>query len=164
MAFAGVWEWLEETWISLAIRESWWAFPTIESFHVIAVAIVVGTIAIVDLRLLGVASNKCGITELSDDILPWTWGAFVLAGVTGLLMFVSNPESYFENVPFRFKIVFLMLAGLNMLIFQFVTFRRVADWDRDCETPMAGKIAGTLSLLFWIGVIAFGRWIGFTLH
>jgi hypothetical protein len=155
--------WLDSTWLSEFIRESPWAFPTIESIHVIALALVIGTIAIVDLRLLGLASTRRPFTELSREVLPWTWGAFVLAATTGGLMFVSQPLGYYANVAFRIKIILVLLAGLNMLVFQLVTHRGVARWDRAPSVPLPGKIAGTFSLIFWVAVVFFGRRIGFTM-
>jgi hypothetical protein len=153
---------LEATALAAFIKESPWAFPTIESFHVIAAALVVGTIAIVDLRLLGLASPGRAFTELSRDVLPWTWGAFALAALTGVLMFISQPAGYFDNTAFRLKLLLLVCAGANMLVFHCVTQRGVAKWDRTV-VPAAGRIAGALSLAFWIAVVFFGRQIGFTM-
>jgi hypothetical protein len=155
---------LEATPLSFFIRESVWAFPTIESVHVIAVALVVGMIAIVDLRLLGLASTRHAVTGLSRDVLPWTWTAFVFAVVAGTLMFVSQPVDYFGNTAFRIKILLLLFAGLNMLVFQLITYRSVADWDRDTPVPLAGKIAGAVSLTCWVAIVFFGRQIGFTMY
>src|SRR6187431_517521 len=109
----------------MAVGETW--FPFIESLHVIAMALVTGTIFIVDTRLLGFTSTKLPFTYVSDRLLPWTWGAFACAVVTGTLMFVGNPGAYYANIPFRVKLVLLVIAGLNMLFFQLVTFRSVAS-------------------------------------
>ena len=154
--------WLENTELGMFISGSTWAFPTIESIHVFFLVIVVGTIAIVDLRLLGVASRNRSVSKLSNDVLPVTWSAFVGALITGLLLFSSKATHYLDDMPFRFKMVCLALAGVNMLIFHFLTYREVKSWDDDVITPRAARIAGLLSLVFWIGVVAFGRWIGFT--
>jgi uncharacterized membrane protein len=155
--------WLGNTPLAVFIAESDWAFPAIESVHVIALALVIGTIAIVDLRLLGVASAHRAYTQLSKEVLPWTWAAFAIAAVTGTLMFTSHPVGYYENVAFRIKILLLLLAGVNMMVFQLVTSRDISQWDRSAATPLAGKIAATLSLAFWIAVVFFGRRIGFTM-
>ena len=162
-SIAQVLRWLDSTSLAVFIRESPWAFPTIESTHVIALALVVGTIAIVDLRLIGFASTRRAFTELSGEVLPWTWGAFVFAVTTGGLMFVSQPVDYYENTAFRIKIVLLLLAGLNMAVFQLITHRGVSRWDRAASVPLPGRVAGTLSLIFWISIVFFGRSIGFTM-
>lgn len=156
--------WLENSPVGLFIAGSTWAFPTIETVHVFFLVIVVGTIAIVDLRLLGVASRNRSVSQLSNDVLPLTWGAFVGAAITGTLLFSSKATHYLVDAPFRFKMVLLALAGLNMLIFHFMTYRYVHNWDDDVITPRAARVAGVLSLLFWIGVVVFGRWIGFTVR
>ena len=154
---------LQETPVGLAIRESGWMFPTIESIHVLAIVLVAGSIWMLDLRLLGVSSRNHAVTKLSNEILPWTWSAFVLAAITGSLLFVSNASKYFINFPFRMKLLLMACAGVNMLIFHFATYRSVKNWDSETATPTSAKVAGGLSLVFWILVIAFGRWIGFTI-
>jgi hypothetical protein len=155
--------WLDATSVAAFIRESPWAFPIIETGHVIALALVVGTIAVVDLRLLGFASISCAFTDLSRAVLPWTWAAFVIAATTGGLMFLSQPLRYYENSDFRIKVALLMLAGLNMMVFHLVTSRGVSRWDRAASVPLAARAAGTLSLLFWIAIVFFGRRVGFTM-
>ena len=155
--------WLENVWLSALIRESALAFPIVETIHVIALALVVGSIAIVDLRLLGLASTDRTVSQLCREVLSWTWGAFVLAVITGVLMFASHANEYFANTAFQVKILLLLAAGINMLAFQLVTYRGVAQWDRDARLPLPARIAGAISLTCWIGVVFFGRWIGFTM-
>ena len=153
--------WLEESTLGLAITESEWLFPTIETLHVLALALVIGSIAMLDLRLLGVSNRDRGVIQLAEDTLPWTWSAFVVAAITGALMFISAATSYYDNVPFRIKLVLLALAGLNMAIFHFTAYRAAHDWNFTLPTPQSARIAASLSLLFWVGVVVAGRWIGF---
>jgi len=155
-------EWIENTGLATAIRESGVLFPAIESAHVIALTFVVGSIWVVDLRLMGLASRNRTVSELTRDILPWTWGSFIFAAITGLLLFSSLATRYYENIPFRIKLVLLALAGLNMLLFHSTTYRRVAEWDSAASPPTAARLSGGLSIAFWVAVIAFGRWVGFT--
>lgn len=153
---------LQDSQIATFIAESTWAFPAIETIHVFAICTVFGTIAIVDLRLLGLASANRPYTQLSREILPWTWGAFVVAAIFGTLLIITRPLAYFENHEFRVKFVFMALAGINMLVFQSITARSISQWDRG-KTPLAGKIAGGLSLVCWIAVVYYARWTGFTM-
>ena len=158
-----IWESIEYSSLGTTIAESTWMFPTLETVHVIGLVTVLGTIAIVDLRLIGVAGRQLAVTKLSRDTLPWTWGAFVLAAITGSLLFVSKATSYVDNPYFLWKLVMMALAGINMMYFNFITSRTVEHWDLDPSVPGAAKIAGGLSLLFWLAVVFFGRAIGFTL-
>jgi hypothetical protein len=154
--------WLHETAFAAAIRTSSLLFPWIESVHVLAIALVVGSIAAVDLRLLGLASRARPITRMVHDILPLTWTAFAIAVLTGAALFSSNAIQYAHNGPMRLKMLLLAIAGINMLVFHFVTYRSVAAWDEAPRTPLPVRLAGAVSLALWVGVFAFGRWIGFT--
>jgi hypothetical protein len=151
--------------ISAAVRGdmpgSEWLFPIIETLHVMALTIVVGSIAMMDLRLLGVASRNTTVSRLSSEVLPWTWTAWCAAAVFGSLLFMSNASTYAANLQFRLKFVCMGLAAVNMLIFQFGAYRQVSRWDTG-DPPISAKVAGALSLSFWIGVVFFGRWTGFT--
>jgi site-specific recombinase len=152
--------WLQASPLGRGIAESAYMFPLVESVHVLAIAIVVGSISIVDLRLLGWTSRNMSITRLSESVLPFTWTAFVFAVIAGLVLFASNATGYYDNIAFRMKMLLMLFAGVNMLVFQGVTLRGVQRWD-DGMPPPAARIAGALSLALWIGVVAFGRWIGF---
>ena len=158
-----IWESIEYSSLGTSIAESLWAFPTLETIHVIALVTVFGTILIMDLRLLGLASNQWAVTQMSKDTLPWTWAAFVLAAITGTLLFVSKASSYMINPYFLWKMGLMALAGLNMLYFHFVTYKTVSDWDAAPVLPAGAKFAATASMVLWIGVVFCGRAIGFTL-
>ena len=112
-----IWESIEYSSLGTTIAESTWMFPTIETIHVIALVTVLGMIAIVDLRLVGAGSRQLAVTKLSRDTLPWVWGAFGLAAITGGLLFVSKASSYVINPYFLWKMVMLSLAGMNMMYF-----------------------------------------------
>jgi hypothetical protein len=154
---------LQDTALASAIGESVWLFPTIETIHVLALSLVVGSIAIVDLRLLGWASARRAVSSIAHEVLPWTWAAFVVALISGALLFSSKAVQYYNNIPFRIKIALLLAAGLNMLWFQLRTYRDVALWDAAAKPPAGARWAGSFSLVFWVGVVAAGRWIGFVL-
>jgi hypothetical protein len=162
MDIAGILKSLEGTGIATRIRESLLLFPMLESFHVIGLTMVFGTIAIIDLRLLGLASTHRPFTRIANDVLKWTWAAFVLTVITGALMFTTNAGVYFHNSYFRAKMLLLLLAGINMLVFELTAGRSLERWDKDPSAPLSGKAVAAISILLWISVIFLGRWIGFT--
>jgi len=152
---------LQEFGFALAIRESPWLFPTIETIHVLALVLVIGSIMMVDCRLLGIAHRQRSVTRLAGEALPLTWCAFAVAAVAGILLFSSKAATYYDNWPFRIKMLCLALAGLNMLWFQLRIYPHVAEWDHG-DVPFAARAAGGVSLCLWVIVVAAGRWIGFT--
>lgn len=108
-----------------------------------------------------IALRKRDVAELSDEVLPWTWCAFVVAALTGFSLFASAPTKYVANVAMQIKFVLLMLAAINMLTFNLTLHRSIKTWGRDPKTPLRAQIAGGLSLILWVGVMISGRWIGF---
>jgi len=121
--------WLEATTIATAIGENEILFPWIESVHVLAIVLVFGTISIVDLRLLGIASLDLPVRRVMRDVIPYTWGAFTIAAITGSLMFASDAVHYAHNRLFQAKLVLLALAGLNMGLFHLIGARDIEHWD-----------------------------------
>jgi hypothetical protein len=153
---------LEATPWGTAVRENTWLFPTIESIHVLALVLVVGSIMVVDLRLLNLASRDRSVKELTADILPWTWTAFACAAITGTLLFSSSAMRYSHIWQFEAKMIMLILAAINMGIFHLGAFRTVTHWDEaPARPPLAAKLAGGISLSIWVTIVALGRWIGF---
>src|ERR1700704_3699809 len=138
---------LEASGIASRIRNSLWLFPLIESTHVIGLALVFGTIAIIDLRLLGIASTQRPFKRMASDILKWTWAAFALASVTGALMFITNAPVYYHNFYFRMKMLLLALTGINMLVFELTAGRTIHAWDKAPSAPASGRAVAALSLV-----------------
>lgn len=162
MDIAAILRWLEATSLATRIRDSLYVFPLLEAAHVIGLALVVGTIAVIDLRLLGVASTERPFQRMASDILKWTWGAFALTALTGSLMFLTNASVYYHNFYFRSKMLLLVFAGVNMLSFELTLGRQAHRWDTAASAPRAGKAVAALSIVIWISVIFAGRLIGFT--
>jgi hypothetical protein len=149
-----------EMWpLSAHIGETWW-FPLLESIHVLMATFVVGSILMIDLRLLGVAARQQLVTRMLKEVVPWTWGAFLLSALAGLGLFITRASAYVANPAMQIKLVLLVLAGINMAVLHFVTLKDVGRWDSAAVTSTAAKIAGSSSLLLWIGVMLAGRWIG----
>src|SRR6185312_2539837 len=161
MSIPGLMHVIEAQRYSMAIARSPWMFPALETVHVFALTLVVGSVGLIDLRLLGLSFRDRSVRELCASVLPWTWGAFAVAGSCGALLFSSKATLYYTNLPFRLKMLGLLLAALNMLVFHAITARNLHRWDQ-VVPPLAARLAGGISLTLWIAIVAAGRWIGFT--
>jgi hypothetical protein len=150
----------ESSW-SVNLHGSHYAYPVIESIHVWTMAVFFGLALLFDLRLLGWTFRRVPVSEMSRRLLPWTVAAFALMVTSGTLLFSAIPVRYYENIFFRAKMFMLLLAGLNVWIFNSKIYKRVAAWDLDAAPPRAAKIAGALSIVLWIGVIVSGRMIAY---
>jgi hypothetical protein len=152
---------LESLRLAQAIRHSLYLFPALEVIHLVALGLVFGTILVVDLRILGVASAERPFSRVSREMLRWTWGAFALAVLTGSLMFTTNARVYWDNTFFRIKMLLILLAGINMLVFQ-LSAGRSRQWDEARRAPTLGVACGVASITLWVLIIGAGRMIGFT--
>ena len=145
----GVCQWLEETALSVAIRESAWVFPVIESIHVLSLCLL-GMAVLVDLRLLNVALKGLPIPEVTAQLKPWVTAGVVVAIVSGVLVFVNSPVEYYTNTFFRLKVIMLMLIGVNAWLFRAGVWRRMA-------------VTCSVSLILWAGVVVAGGLISYHL-
>jgi hypothetical protein len=161
MSLLGFCEWLAETRWSIALHESLWGYPLVESTHVWALALFVGFAALLDLRLLGVALRGVPVSEVARRLLPWTRAGFVIMVVTGVLLFYAIPVRSYQNVFFRLKMILLVLAGLNAFLFHAGIFKRVPAWDREIPPPRRARMAGAASLVLWASIIFAGRMIAY---
>jgi len=131
-----------------------WSFPLVEIFHITGFALSIGTIAIVDFRLLGLALRYVKPAQLLKDTAPWTLFGLVIMLITGPLIFSSDPRMYLYNESFRFK----MGALLAAIVYNYTIHRKVAQSD---VSPGVGKVVGAISLLLWVSVVAGGLFIAF---
>jgi hypothetical protein len=154
-------QWLAGTEGSVALHESLWVYPLVESTHVWTLAIFVGFAALLDLRLLGLALARVPMSEVARKLLPWMLAGFALMVVTGLLLFYAIPVRTYQSIFFRAKLGLLGLAGLNAWLFHANVWRRVAAWDSDAVPPRSARFAGGVSLLLWVCIIFAGRMIAY---
>ncbi len=152
--------WLAGTPGSIALHESLYAYSVIETLHVMTLALFVGTIALVDLRVLGVALRQVPLSKMLSKILPWTVAGFLILVVTGLALFYAIPERTFHSIWFRSKVLLLILAGVNVLMFHNQVMREPELWDSG-PTPSKARRSAIFSLCLWAGVIIFGRFIAY---
>jgi len=164
MSTDSIWLTLENSTMGTTIASSEWMFPTLETIHVVAIVTVIGAIAMMDMRLLGLSSGTRTVRALAHDTLPVTWAAFALAAASGLLLFVSKASTYMVNPYFLWKMGLMALAGVNMAVFHRYLSRGMDVWGKPGATaPLNAKVAGALSLALWMAIPFCGRVIGFTL-
>ena len=154
-------EWLASTAGSMALHESLYLYPLVESVHVWTLAVFVGLAAILDLRLLGLALRPVPVTELVQRLNPWLVGGGTVMIVSGSLLFYAVPVRTYQSVWFRAKIVFLILAGLNAWLFHSGVYRTVARWDLAAVIPRKARLAGAISIVLWASIILSGRFIAY---
>jgi uncharacterized protein YacL len=154
-------EWLADTSWSVDLHESQYAYPLIESIHVWTMAVFFGSVVMFDLRLLGVALRKVPASEVVDRLLPLTIAAFVIMVISGLLLFYAIPLRSYQSIFFRFKMLLMLLAGLNVWLFHSRVYPKVATWDVEGVPPRRARVAGAVSLVLWIGIIFSGRMIAY---
>ena len=153
--------WLEGSQWATAIHQSLWLFPLIETAHLFGIILLVGATSALDLRLIGLTMKEQPVSKVAGRLLPWAWVGLTIQVLTGFCLFASEATRVWENEAFRIKMVMLILAGLNALIFHQTVYRRVDTWDQARVTPAGAKVAGFCSILLWFGIVAAGRWIAF---
>ena len=153
--------WLAATEGSIALHESLYMYTLVESVHVIGIMLFAGTIAMVDLRLLGRAFTDTPVSEMTARILPWTVAGFAVMAVSGLLLFYAIPVRSYHSVWFRLKLVLIAAAAANIWFFHRRVQRDRARWDREKTPPRGARLAAAISLAAWTGVIVAGRMIAY---
>jgi hypothetical protein len=148
---------IENSWLGEFMRAYWWTFPTAEALHFIGLCLLIGSLAIIDLRLLGFARSLS--VRAIHTLLLWTWIGFGINAVTGVLFIFTQASFYYPNPSFWIKMVLILLAGANALWFQQTVNRNLESWQDDAAAPGQAKVIAGFSLALWIGVIFFGRFI-----
>lgn len=154
-------QWLAETPGSIALHESIWGYPIVESIHVLTLCIFLGLAVVIDLRLMGIVFRGTALSDLTRSFAPWLFGGFAVMVITGVLLFYAIPVKTYLNIFFRIKVVLLILAGLNAGYFHRTIDRHRAEWERDPVPPFRARLAGALSLFFWAGIVVAGRMIAY---
>jgi hypothetical protein len=145
------------------MRDSLWAEPIVETIHVLTLTLFLGFAVLLDLRLLGVAMRRRPVSEVLRQINPWLIAGFVVMIISGVLLFSGDPVAFYSTTFFKVKMIMLVLAGVNVLIFNATIGRRTAEWDLAVKTPRAAKIAAVISLVLWVAIVAAGRGIAYAL-
>ena len=155
---------LESSGLGEAMRQWLWLYPSVEIVHIVGIALLFGSITVLDVRLLGF-SRSLSVKRLAAHVLPWTAASFLLIIPSGLAMFTAHATEFIQSDVFVLKLLLIMAAGLNAALFHTITFRTADVWDseemRRLPPPPSARLAGAASLLLWIGVIACGRLLAY---
>jgi hypothetical protein len=155
---------LEASGLGHAMRQWLWLYPSVETVHIVGIGLLFGSIAVLDLRLLGL-SRSISVRTLARHVLPWTAGSFLLIVPSGLMMFTAHASEFIESPVFVLKMCLIMAAGLNAALFHTMVFRTADVWDaedmRKLPPPPSARVSAAVSLLVWISVIACGRLLAY---
>ena len=146
--------------LAVAMRKWLWLYPIVEITHIVGFVTLVGSIAVLDLRLLGL-SRTVSVVALSRHVVPWSFGALLLILPTGLLMFTAHATDFVSNDAFLAKMTLLMVAGANALWFRVGPYQGVREWDVLAMPPLAARASAALSLLLWVSIISCGRLLAY---
>jgi len=151
---------IERSALATAMRQDLWLYPSVEILHILGFVTLVGSIAALDLRLLGL-SREISVRQLAHHLLPWTLASLLVIVPTGLLMFIAHAADFVGNPAFILKMTLIMTAGANAALFHAGSFRSVAQWDCGVATPRAVRLHAAASLIIWVSVIACGRLLAY---
>jgi hypothetical protein len=163
MSLANFLQWLHDTQFSNTIRDSLWTEPIVETIHVLTLTLFLGFAVLLDMRLLGLAMRRRRMSVVLSQFNPWLFAGFTIMVVTGVILFCGDPVAFYSTTFFKVKMIMLVLAGVNVLIFNAIIGRRVAQWDTAASAPWPAKVAAIVSLVLWILIIAAGRGIAYAM-
>jgi hypothetical protein len=163
MSIQSICQAIQDSSIGTGLRESTYVWPAIEATHVLSLALSVGTIILVDLRLIGATMRDEPVTDVIEQTQPWTLAGFVLAFVSGIFLFWSEAGRLYPSYSFRVKLVCIALLGVNAMYFHATAYKGVDKWNKSVATPPRAKFAGWFGLIFWMVVIFCGRWTAYNL-
>jgi hypothetical protein len=154
-------EWLAATSLSQTIQDVSWIIPTVQTIHIVSIAIVMTSMAMLDLRLLGIAGRRQTMTEMAARFLPWVWVTVIVLLCSGSILIIGEPGRDLQNVVFWTKMSLLVTALLLTYVFQTMLRRDTGFWERNRAAAVA---LGSVSLVIWVGIVAAGRWIAYVEH
>jgi hypothetical protein len=157
MSMLPFFRWCDSTWISVAIRDSRFLFPAIETFHLLGITMLLGILLLLNMRLFNLGLRRQPVDRLAGQLAPWTWGSLAVILVSGTLLFLSEALKCYDSGPFRLKMLLLFLA----ILFQVTVHRPYTNSGKALITPVRARLVASLSLMLWFGVGLAGRAIGF---
>ncbi len=157
-------KWLGQTQLSITIQSVSWVIPTVQTIHILCVAIIVTYSAMLDLRLMGVAGKSRSIARMTRDAMPWIWNALKVLAATGTILIIAEPARELTNASFWLKMS-LLVVGIALT---FLVQRGVGQsddyWESSVSRRRTARLVAAISILLWISIVSAGRWIGYVQH
>lgn len=157
-------DWLAGTPPSLVIQTVSWIIPAVQSVHIMAITVVVGSVLMVNMKLLGVTGRGAAVSALTHRFLPWVWVALLVLLTTGLILIAAEPRRDLLNNVFRLKMLLVVLVGAATFWLQTSVDQNPAAWGVQPDRPWRARMIAIVSLTIWVGVIICGRWIAYVDH
>jgi hypothetical protein len=157
---AGLFETIAESSIALLVKEDLWAYPALETVHIIGLGLLFGSIVAFDLRVLG-WHKDLPLATLGRHLLPWVWTGFALNATSGLLLFASDAVEFSANPALAVKLGLIAAAGANALLFQRRYTPAGSAWDRSVAAPAGARVSAALSIALWVTIVVAGRMIAY---
>ena len=153
-------EWLQGTWVGVLVAQSLWGYPLLETIHTIGMAMMIGSLGLINLRVLGY-KPELPLLDIRQ-LLPLAWLGFTLNAISGTLLFTSDAVYFFSSYTFRIKMVLIILGGINAALLGQRVFREAAAGAPAPPAAAGTKWIAFLSLVFWFGAVCAGRLIAYT--
>jgi uncharacterized protein DUF6644 len=153
--------WIEGTSLNRLVQNVFWIIPVVQTIHILSVSIVISSMAMLDLRLIGLAGGRHSIAASAHRFMPWLWGALIVLLITGTLLIVGEPGRSLGNWVFELKMSLLLLAVILSLAFLYKLRQDLRYWERSTRLRNTSRILGLLLLILWVGIVICGRWIAY---
>ena len=155
-------KWLAATPLSHTIQTNGWVIPTLQTIHILSVAVLFSSAILVDLRFYRALQRDVPLAEVARRFLPTIWPVLLILLITGSLLIIGEPRRSLLNNTFYLKMALLAVAVLLTLALQWSLRAAPEFWDKDRGRRIAGRFAATVSILVWCGILFAGRWIAYT--
>jgi uncharacterized membrane protein SirB2 len=153
--------WLSGTPVSLFIQNVLWIIPAVQCVHILAIAVVLSSVAMIDLRIFGLAGRHDSMRQTADRYIPWIWCALVVLALTGMTLITGEPVRSLTNPAFQLKMMLLLVAIVITVVFQVTVRRNASFWRESARSTAAIRVAGVLTILLWFAIAVAGRWIAY---
>ena len=153
--------WLAKTHASAVIQDVSWIVPTVQTVHILAIAMIMSSVAMIDLRIFGMAGARTTILDTARRYVPWVWGSLAVLTATGTILVIGEPDRSITNAVFQLKMLMLIAAVLVTAIFQVTVRRNARFWDLEPAHGRVAKVFALATFALWLAIAVAGRWIAY---